>query len=84
MKLNRTIALFDKALKDIMTTNEIDKVIKDAKGKEKRHLKQLKEAYKDDGVIIPIWAYLHAINSPMLYKDIITIMVANDNETVER
>ena len=82
MKLNRTIAAFDKALKDIMTSEEIDRVIKNAKGKEKRHLKQLKEAYKD-GVVIPIWAYLHAINSPMLYKDIITFMVSKDNETVE-
>lgn len=79
--INNTIWLFKKALHDIMTTDEIDKVIKAARGSEKRHLKAFKKSYLASGSTaetVAIWPALMAINSATLLRDIITVMVGND------
>ena len=79
--LNNTIWLFKKALHDIMTTDEIDKVISSAKGSEKRHIKALKESYLASNLTaetVAIWPVLMAINSADLLKNIIAVMVEKD------
>lgn len=79
--LNNTIWLFKNALHSIMTTSEIDKVIKSAKGSEKRHIKALKESYlasKLTAETADIWPVLMAINSADLLKNVIAVMVLND------
>ena len=77
--LNNTIWLFHKALQDIVSTDEIDKVIKQAKGLERRRIKAFKKAYLASSCeILPIWPVLSALDSATLLKDIIVFMVKND------
>lgn len=81
--LNAMIYEFQKSLYEIMTTEEIDKIIKQAKGKERRLLKEFRKEYMDqcdDCLSFSIWELLHAMNSTELLKDVICNMVTNCEE----
>lgn len=75
MERNKTADLFERAYKEIMLSDEIDKIINTTKGSEKRHLKRLKKMNISKDDIVPIWSLLHVIESKSLLKDIITYMV---------
>ncbi len=92
--LNVIITSFEKSLYYIMTTDEIDKVIKYCGSwRERRWLKKFKENYREivtDWNGLPFWAFLPNCESPALLRNIISIMVsANKNcyygneETIE-
>lgn len=81
--LNKVIYLFEMALWDIMDGEEIDRVIAQTKGREKRHLKAFKKSYRKNVKCwhgAPIWLSLVAIDSPKLMKDIIAIMITKDGK----
>lgn len=81
--LNKVIYLFEMTLWEIMTGEEIDRVIAHTKGREKRHLKAFKTSYRKNVKrwdSAPIWLSLVAIDSLELFKDIITIMVMKDGK----
>lgn len=79
--LRQTIRLFEQALYKIMSTNEIDKVIACADPGDREKLEQLKESFDKDSK----WYQLHyipaimTIESPELFRDIITHMVMLDD-----
>lgn len=74
--LNVVIVAFKKSLHEIMTSDEIDKLIKMAKRRERTWLKAFKKAYLEVNADwdFPFEAYLMGIKSPMLLKDAIACM----------
>lgn len=66
-----------------MLGKEIDLIIANTKGKEKAELQKFKHEYRtyiNEGNEPPvIWTWLPGINSGNFYKDIITIMIAKNN-----
>lgn len=83
--LNRTIVLFETSLCEIMQSDEIDKLIKHTRWKEREYLKMLKKLITEDGFsCVNIWAYLPVLQkTPHLLADIIAYMVTKDNLVVE-
>lgn len=77
---NRTMRLFKNAFRQIMESHEINKLIKYAKGKEKKDLVRFNAAVNltDDcpGIVV-----LSSIPSADLLKDIIVYMISNDDQT---
>lgn len=83
--LNNTIVLYQKALHSILMSDEIDRVIKYTKGKEKRQLKRLKTLYREvanEGSWDKwsIWVSIGYIKSPSLFADIITCMTLDNKD----
>lgn len=73
--------LFRESLYEIMTSDEIDRVIKYAPWYEKRWLKRFKKNYLEMGETmkkVSIWILLANIKSRRLYADVITFMVDKD------
>lgn len=82
--LNIQIVAFKKAIHMIMTTREIDKLIAQTKGSERRWLKAFKKAYSE---VVTDWdfpfePYLNGIKSPTLLRDAIAIMCELFKESV--
>lgn len=82
--LNVIIVSFLKSLHHVMTTDEIDKVIKHCKSwRERRWLKAFKKNYRANAKewdTMPIWAFLPNCKSSALLQDIIAVMAtANKN-----
>lgn len=77
-RMSYVIWLFQEALEEMFHNGEIDKLIasKETPRKEKKFLKQMKAEY-EEGIFrsVPIWAYLPALDSHTLFKDIITHMI---------
>ena len=77
-----SVVRFQKVLWEIMNSDEIDKIIKMAKFREKRWLKKFKAFYievAEDWATLPIVPLLMSIKSSLLYADIISRMIAMDD-----
>lgn len=74
--LNVIVVAFKKSLHEIMTSDEIDKLIKMAKWRERTWLKAFKKAYLEvnDDWDFPFEPYLMGIKSQLLLKDVIACM----------
>ncbi len=76
---NKVAKLFMEALDEIMSSHEIENVINWADDEdEKKELEYFRKQYKrmkEEFDTIPIWEVLSTIESTMLFKDIITMMV---------
>lgn len=74
--LNVIAVAFKKSLHEIMTSDEIDKLIKMAKWRERTWLKAFKKAYLEvnDDWDFPFESYLMGIKSQLLLKDVIACM----------
>jgi len=81
--LNRTLALFNRALYDIINSDEIDEVIRSAGHKERKYLKILKDStkgWKPEQFIL--WGlYPLLLNCPNLLCDVLGVMVTLDKQT---
>ena len=79
--LNLEVVRFSKALDSIMRGEEIDEIIKHAKGKERKWLLDYKKAYLKFAQEwdMPIWMMLADIESTILFRDIIVHMVASED-----
>lgn len=79
--LNRTIVSFEKAFHKIMSTDEIDKVMKYCNKRTRKHLKGLKESFDKDRKWYEYhWLILlNEIQSIELLRDIIGYMVTYDD-----
>lgn len=79
--LNMSIVMFEKALYTIMTTEEIDNLIKHSTRRERKFLKKFKKAYVEnckEWDCISIWHFLNINKSKLLLDDIICVMSMND------
>lgn len=82
--MNTAIVAFKKSIHMIMTTEEINKLIKITKGAEKRWLKAFKKAY-DEAITdwdFPYVPFLMGIKSPTLLSTAIALMVEMFKESV--
>lgn len=79
--LNLEVVRFSKALDKIMRSEEIDEIIKHAKGKEHKWLLDYKKAY--NGLTrewdVPIWMMLADIESTILFRAIIVRMIGSED-----
>lgn len=79
--LNLEAVRFSKALDLIMRGEEIDEIIKHAKGRERKWLLDYKKAY--NGLTkewdVPIWMMLADIESTILFRAIIVHMITSEN-----
>lgn len=71
-------------MKQIVTSEEIDRLIENTSGREKRNLKHLKTSLKmfieSEGKMQNIWTIFPAIESQNLLKDILVYMVSLENK----
>lgn len=77
--MNAIIESYKKALHEIMTTDEIDKVYKYTKSRRERNtIKRIKESYTPD---LPFIATLPVVaECPLLISNVITYMIINAEE----
>ena len=82
--LNRTIALFQKALRFVVSTDEINKVLNYAGWNERKAIREVKEKFLEyDAKDVPIWMLITQIKDcPSLLADVFAVMVSMDKETI--